>query len=141
MTTLYLIRHAEAEGNIERRFQGHYNGKISENGEKQLRYLKKRFRKIHLNAVYTSPLSRAVATAEAVNYYAELPLVLDAALMEICGGGFEGKKYAELLAKEVGAKVYILNPITSGELEKEAYFKAMQQNRMVIQEAMENEHS
>lgn len=53
----------------------------------------------------------------------------------------EGKKYAELLAKEVGAKVYILNPITSGELEKEAYFKAMQQNRMVIQEAMENEHS
>ena len=53
----------------------------------------------------------------------------------------EGKKYAELLAKEVGAKVYILNPITSGELEKEAYFKAMQQNRMVIQEAMEDEHS
>lgn len=96
MTTLYLIRHAEAEGNIERRFQGHYNGKISENGEKQLRYLKKRFRKIHLDAVYTSPLSRAVATAEAVNYYAELPLVLDAALMEICGGGFEGKKYAEI---------------------------------------------
>ena len=53
----------------------------------------------------------------------------------------EGKKYAELLAKEVGAKVYVLNPITSGEMEKEAYFKAMQQNRMVIQEAMENEHS
>lgn len=53
----------------------------------------------------------------------------------------EGKKYAELLAKEVGAKVYILNPITSGELEKEAYFKAIQQNRMVIQEAMENERS
>ena len=74
MTTLYLIRHAEAEGNIERRFQGHYNGKISENGEKQLRYLKKRFRKIHLNAVYTSPLSRAVATADAVNYYAAAAL-------------------------------------------------------------------
>lgn len=36
----------------------------------------------------------------------------------------EGKKYAELLAKEVGAKVYILNPITSGELEKGSLFQS-----------------
>lgn len=96
MTTIYLVRHAEAEGNIERRFQGHYDGKISENGEKQLQYLKKRFKKVSLDAVYASPLRRAVATAKMVNFYAELPLVLDRSLMEICGGGFEGKKYAEL---------------------------------------------
>lgn len=96
MTTIYLVRHAEAAGNIERRFQGHFDGKISENGEKQLQHIKKRFRKVALNAVYTSPLSRAVATAEMVNYYAELPLIIDRNLMEICGGQFEGKKYAEL---------------------------------------------
>lgn len=96
MTTIYLVRHAEAQGNIERRFQGHFDGKISENGEKQLLYLKKRFRKIPLNAVYTSPLSRAVATAEVVNFYSELPLILDRSLMEICGGAFEGQKYSDL---------------------------------------------
>lgn len=96
MTTIYLVRHAEAQGNIERRFQGHFDGKISENGEKQLQYLKKRFKKIPLHAVYSSPLSRAVDTAEMVDYYAELPIVLDRNLMEICGGGFEGKKYSEL---------------------------------------------
>lgn len=96
MTTIYLVRHAEAAGNIERRFQGHFDGKISENGEKQLQHIKKRFRKTPLDAVYTSPLSRAVATAEMVNYYAELPLIIDRDLMEICGGEFEGKKYSEL---------------------------------------------
>lgn len=48
----------------------------------------------------------------------------------------EGKKYAELIAKEVGGKVYILNSITSGELEKDAYIKAIEQNRQMIQEAM-----
>ena len=48
----------------------------------------------------------------------------------------EGKKYAELLAKEVGAKVYVLNAITSGKLEKSAYLEEMEQNKAVIQEAM-----
>lgn len=49
----------------------------------------------------------------------------------------EGKKYAELIAKETGAKVYLLNPITTGDLQKDAYLKAMEQNRNVIQEAMD----
>ena len=29
MTTLYLIRHAEAEGNLYRRIQGHWDGSIT----------------------------------------------------------------------------------------------------------------
>ncbi|USF29751.1 metal ABC transporter substrate-binding protein [Clostridium sp. MD294] len=48
----------------------------------------------------------------------------------------EGKKYAQLIAKETGAKVYLLNPITTGELQKDAYLKAMEQNKNVIQEAI-----
>lgn len=96
MTTIYLVRHAEAQGNAERTFQGHSNGKLTKNGEQQLEYLKKRFRKIALHAVYSSPLRRAVATAKAVNYHAELPLLIDPSLMEICGGAFEGHKFDEI---------------------------------------------
>lgn len=96
MTTIYLVRHAEAKGNIERTFQGHSNGPVSENGEKQLECLARRFKKIPLSHVYTSPLQRAVDTAKAVNRQAELPLVLDRELLEICGGRFEGQKFAEL---------------------------------------------
>lgn len=48
----------------------------------------------------------------------------------------KGKSYAELLAKEVDGKVYLLNPITAGELEKDAYLQAMEQNESVIQEAL-----
>lgn len=96
MTTIYLIRHAEALGNVERRFQGHFDGKISENGKKQLKYLQKRFKKVHLDAVYSSPLSRAVDTADTVNHYSELPVILDYGLMEICGGAFEGMKYDDI---------------------------------------------
>ena len=48
----------------------------------------------------------------------------------------KGKSYAELLAKEVEGKVYLLNPITAGALEKDAYLQAMKQNESIIQEAL-----
>ena len=48
----------------------------------------------------------------------------------------KGKSYAELLAKEVKGKVYLLNPITAGALEKDAYLQAMKQNESIIQEAL-----
>lgn len=36
MTTIYLIRHAEAEGNIYRRYHGWYNSLITLNGYRQI---------------------------------------------------------------------------------------------------------
>ena len=39
MTTIYLIRHAEAEGNIYRRYHGWYNSLITLNGYRQIQAL------------------------------------------------------------------------------------------------------
>ena len=39
MTKLYLIRHAEAEGNIYRRMHGQYNSRITPNGLRQIEAL------------------------------------------------------------------------------------------------------
>ena len=46
MTNVYLIRHCEAEGNLYRRGQGWYNGKITPLGEQQLDCLAERFRAV-----------------------------------------------------------------------------------------------
>ena len=96
MTTIYLVRHAEASGNIERRFQGHFDGVVTPTGEKPLAYLSERFKGIHLDAVYSSPLSRARQTAQAVDAYAQLPIHTDPRLMEINGGEFEGQFFDDL---------------------------------------------
>lgn len=96
MTTLYLVRHAEAEGNHDARFQGHTDGGISENGEKQLERLAWRFKNVPLYNVYSSPLRRAAQTAKAVNTYADLPIIFDRDLIEINGGAFEGVPFDEL---------------------------------------------
>ena len=96
MTTIYLVRHCEAAGNIGRVFQGHIDEDISENGRRQLEKLARRFRDIPLEAVISSPLLRARRTAEAVNRYHGVPVEIDERLMEINGGCWEGKRWADL---------------------------------------------
>ena len=67
MTTVYLIRHAEAEGNLYRIAHGQYDGLITDRGYQQLRVLKKRFDDVPIDAVYSSDLFRARTTARAMS--------------------------------------------------------------------------
>ena len=46
MTTIYLVRHAEAEGNLYRRIHGWYDSLITDNGFRQIQALEARFRDI-----------------------------------------------------------------------------------------------
>ena len=93
LTRIYLIRHAEAEGNINRVLQGHFDADISENGCRQLEKLKKRFKTVYFDSVYSSPLIRAYKTAQAADFYLKLPIVKLGGLEEINGGHWEGEKW------------------------------------------------
>ena len=46
MVKIYLVRHAEAQGNVEEFFQGHIDTDVSEKGRKQLECLAERFKDI-----------------------------------------------------------------------------------------------
>ena len=67
-TTIYLIRHAEAEGNLYRRIQGHWDGRITPRGRAQIDELAERFIYIRLSAVYSSDLQRKIFTAGPGNW-------------------------------------------------------------------------
>jgi broad specificity phosphatase PhoE len=96
MTRLYLVRHAEAQGNFKRCFNGHIDSDISENGQRQLERLKERFKTINYDAVYSSPLMRAYKTARAANFYHGLPITTLDGLEEINGGRWEGELWDRL---------------------------------------------
>jgi len=96
MTTIYLIRHAQAEGNIYRYFQGQMDGQLSENAAYQLAALAERFAPIQIDAVYTSPLYRAGMTARAIADPKGLPLIIEEDLKEINCGKLEGMPYGEI---------------------------------------------
>ena len=89
MTKIYLIRHAEAEGNLYRRIQGHYNGDITTKGHKQIAQLAELYRDAKIDAVYASDLQRTQKTAGAILKYHDLPLNIDARLKEVDMGSWE----------------------------------------------------
>ena len=99
MTTIYLIRHAEAEGNLFRRAQGHWNGKITPLGKKQIDALAERFKDVHLDAVYSSDLDRAKETAGALLRGRDLELHTTRELREIHMGVWEGDSWGNLSYK------------------------------------------
>ena len=90
MTTIYLIRHAEAEGNLYRRVHGWYDSLITENGYRQIAALEERFRDIHIDAVYSSDLFRTRTTARAIYRSKNLPLRTHPGLRELNLGGVGG---------------------------------------------------
>ena len=106
MTKIFLIRHAEAEGNIYRRAHGHYNGLITERGYTQIEKLKERFKDIKIDAVYSSDLSRACTTAEALSEPRGLPIIKTEMLREVGLGEWEDNAWGDIgyLNRDMSAK-------------------------------------
>lgn len=96
MTTIYLIRHAEAEGNLYRIAQGQYDANLTDRGWRQVRALERRFKDIHIDAVYSSDLYRTCATASAIYKPKGLPLHRVQALREICVGDWEQRTWGDI---------------------------------------------
>ena len=100
MTTVYLIRHAQADGNLYRRCQGWYNSHITTKGYRQIKALEDRFRSIHVDAAYSSDLFRTMTTAQAICRPKGLTLHTDPRLREIHAGRWEDKPWGELLEQD-----------------------------------------
>ena len=96
MTRLFLIRHAEAEGNIYRRAHGWYDGLVSPKGVRQIAALSERFRGERIDAMYSSDLKRTVQTAGAVTRYRDLPIRTDPRLREQKLGIWEDVPFGNL---------------------------------------------
>lgn len=95
---LLFVRHAESEGNSERRLQGHADFRLSERGRRQAAVLRDRlgregFAPTH---AYTSPLLRSAETAQIVAADWEPEVVPWDDLKETGIGIFSGLTWAEI---------------------------------------------
>ncbi len=97
---LILIRHGETSWNRERRIQGcRSNTELSQRGREQAEKLASRLRNQKLDAVYSSPLMRAVDTAQAIARTHGLKVSVDADLREIDAGELDGLSEQDLLSR------------------------------------------
>ena len=90
MTTLLLARHGETDWNRELRIQGSSDIGLNELGRRQAQYLAQELTDVELDAIYSSDLSRAQATAAAVAATHDLEVNLDPRLRERSFGSWEG---------------------------------------------------
>lgn len=100
MTKVYLVRHCESLSNEMKVAAGHTDFDISERGARQLTYLAERFKDVHLDIIYSSPLQRAYKTALAINQYPQVEVVKDERFIEKFIGELEGKPLTGLSAEE-----------------------------------------
>lgn len=96
MGKIYLIRHAEAEGNLYRRVHGWYDSPLTRRGLEQVKALETRFREERISAVYSSDLRRAKATAQALAHSRALPIFEDPSLRELHMGIYEDYPIGEM---------------------------------------------
>jgi 2,3-bisphosphoglycerate-dependent phosphoglycerate mutase len=72
---LLLVRHAESQGNLELRLQGRREYSLTERGLSQAGALASRLSCENLDAVYSSPIGRAMQTAEVIAAKAGLAVI------------------------------------------------------------------
>ena len=96
MTKFYVIRHAEAEGNLYRRIHGWYDSLITPNGYRQIAALEGRFAQEPIDAVYSSDLFRTKTTAGAIYRPHGLTLHTRSSLREFGVGVWEDRTWGDL---------------------------------------------
>jgi len=95
-TRIFLIRHAEAEGNLYRRAHGQMEGLVTTRGYRQIGLLRERLKDEQIDAVYSSDLIRARETAKAVSGPRGLDIHTTERLREVNMGAWEDRPWGEL---------------------------------------------
>ena len=96
MTKLILARHGETAWNVEKVFRGRADVALDEVGIKQAELLGKYLSSLKLQAIYSSPLRRALDTARIVARYQQLSVQIADGLTD-----FDYGKWQSLTAQEV----------------------------------------
>lgn len=95
-TRVIFVRHAEAEGNLNRIFHGWTDADITEKGHAQAKKAAMRLMNMKIDVLYSSSLKRTLKTAQYISNVKNLPIIRTDKLKEINGGDWEGKKWEEL---------------------------------------------
>lgn len=89
-THLYLVRHGQTESSARRCYSGRRDVPLTAVGHRQARQAGETLRLAGVDAVYSSPLSRATDTARTIAAATGAPVIIDQRLTEVDYGPLEG---------------------------------------------------
>ncbi len=135
---LFIIRHGESLGNRTGKIQGWMDFSLSELGEKQAEALAQYFKDIQLDYIYSSDLTRAFETAQAIALKKEMTVRPWDRVREVHLGPFQGLSRQEIYEKFPEAKANSI--LTSGVANTESVAELTERCRKVI-EHLQASHS
>jgi broad specificity phosphatase PhoE len=103
-TQIFLVRHGETDWNTSEVFRGRIDVPLNNNGIRQAQLLGEYLSRKKIDAVYTSPLKRALKTAEAIAARQSQEINIAPALIDINFGKWQGLTAMEV-RKQYG-KIY-----------------------------------
>lgn len=87
---LYIIRHGRTDWNDQRKLQGKTDVPLNDTGRRMAKEAALRYADVHFDICFTSPLQRAVETAEILLAGRNVPIIKDDRLIEMSFGIYEG---------------------------------------------------
>lgn len=93
---LYCVRHGETLANASGRIQGQTDSPLSDLGRRQCQAVAESLAGLPIEAVYSSPLQRALDSARCVAERLGVTLHVEPRLMEIHAGVFQGLTWPEI---------------------------------------------
>ena len=112
----FCLRHGATDWNREGRFQGRTDNPMCDEGIAQAFVAARRLQKHRIDRIVTSPLIRAVKTAEIVAATSATPIAIDEGLAELDFGYLEGRVITDVMKahdlKTVQDLITVLPPET-----------------------------
>ena len=93
MHSLYVIRHGMTDWNVVKRLQGQTDIPLNDDGVRMAEEAAQRYKDVHFDICFCSPLIRARQTAEILLKGRDVPVEYDDRLKEIAFGEYEGLEY------------------------------------------------
>lgn len=92
---LYITRHGQTDWNLHEKIQGKTDIELNETGRLQAQVIADMLKDTHIDCIFSSPLKRAVETAQIINQPHQLIIQCDKRLAERSFGKFEGTKIGD----------------------------------------------
>ncbi len=99
MTRVYVVRHGQTAWNLEEVFRGRADIPLDETGKKEVHLAGEALQNENVHAVYSSPLSRSMETAEKIAKFHDIAVTPLEAIIDMSYGEWEGVSLKEIAAK------------------------------------------
>jgi broad specificity phosphatase PhoE len=136
---LFLVRHGQTEWNLEGRYQGITNTKLTEEGRKQAELAAKYLSRVNFSGFYSSPIGRTIETAEVFKKILDKDYQVKENLKEMNFGKWEGLKFDDIIVKygtdfNNWIKNPFENPPTGGESFSDIIERGSQEINSIVNE-------